>query len=156
MNIHFLREYKNKKIINSLASIGSNFQWFGSFSFINPSGITIGNNVNINDGTIINATKSKVIIGNDVTISANAQIIVASYDVKKFLDSGPDAKDHVYSETIIGNNVWIGAGAIVLPGVTIADHVIIGAGSIVTKSIKDSWCVYAGNPARLIRKVPQE
>ncbi len=46
---------------------------------------------------------------------------------------------------IIGNNVWIGGGAIILPGVTIGDNVVIGAGSIVTKSISDN-VIAAGSP----------
>ena len=51
---------------------------------------------------------------------------------------------------IIGNNVWIGGGAIILPGVTIGDNVVIGAGSIVTKDIPDN-VIAAGNPYRVIR-----
>ena len=52
---------------------------------------------------------------------------------------------------IIGNNVWIGGGAIILPGVTIGDNVVIGAGSIVTKSIPDN-VIAAGSPCRVIRR----
>ena len=48
------------------------------------------------------------------------------------------------------NNVWIGGGAIILPGVTIGDNVVIGAGSIVTKDIPDN-VIAAGNPCRVIR-----
>lgn len=51
---------------------------------------------------------------------------------------------------IIGNNVWIGGGAIILPGVTIGDNVVIVAGSIVTKDIPDN-VIAAGNPCRVIR-----
>ncbi len=150
------RNYRINKTIKRVASVGSNFNWFGSFSFVNPSGIEIGDNVNINDGVVVNATKSKVLIGNNVTISSNVQIIAASYDPVKFLNSGSNAKDHVYSEIIIGDNVWICAGAIILPGVKIADHVVIGAGSVVTKSIKEPWCIVAGNPAKLLRRIPHE
>lgn len=52
-------------------------------------------------------------------------------------------------QVIIGNNVFIGAGSIVLPGITIGNNVIIGAGSVVTHDIPDG-CVFAGNPARKI------
>ena len=52
----------------------------------------------------------------------------------------------------IGNNVWIGGGAILLPGVIIGDNTTIGAGSVVTKSIPDN-CIAAGNPCRVIRKI---
>lgn len=55
----------------------------------------------------------------------------------------------------LGDNVWIGAGAIILPGVTIGDNSIIGAGSVVTKDIEpDSIAV--GNPARILRKITED
>ena len=52
---------------------------------------------------------------------------------------------------IIGNDVWIGARVIILPGVQISDGAVIGAGSVVTYNV-DSYDVVAGNPAKLIRK----
>ena len=55
----------------------------------------------------------------------------------------------------IGNNVWIGAQVCVLPGVTIGDNCVIGAGSIVTKSIPTN-SIAVGNPCRVIRKVTNE
>ena len=51
---------------------------------------------------------------------------------------------------IIGNNVWIGGGAIILPGVTIGDNVVIGAGSVVTKDIPSNTIAY-GSPCQVIR-----
>ena len=54
-------------------------------------------------------------------------------------------------ETIIGNDVWIGIRAVILPGVTIGDGAVIGAGSIVTKNV-GPYEIWAGNPARIIRK----
>lgn len=52
----------------------------------------------------------------------------------------------------IGNNVWIGAGAVILPGVTIGDNTVIGAGSVVTKDIP-SDSVAVGNPCRVLRAI---
>ena len=52
---------------------------------------------------------------------------------------------------IIGDSVWIGGGAIILPGVTIGDNVVIGAGSVVTRDIPDNVVAY-GNPCRVIRE----
>ena len=54
----------------------------------------------------------------------------------------------------IGKNCWIGAGAILLPGVTIGDNTIIGAGSVVTKDIPDN-VIAAGNPCRILRKTEE-
>ena len=52
----------------------------------------------------------------------------------------------------IGRNCWIGAGAIIMPGVTIGDNVVIGAGSVVTKDIPDN-VVAVGNPCRVLREI---
>ena len=54
----------------------------------------------------------------------------------------------------IGRNCWIGAGAIILPGVTIGDNVVIGAGSVVTKDIPSN-VVAVGNPCRVLREVSE-
>jgi maltose O-acetyltransferase len=59
---------------------------------------------------------------------------------------------HKDQEVIIGNNVWLGASVIILPGVQICDNVVVGAGAIVTKSIFNAG-VYAGNPAKFIKSI---
>ncbi|MEG8053803.1 DapH/DapD/GlmU-related protein [Sphingomonas aerolata] len=51
---------------------------------------------------------------------------------------------------IIGRNVWIGGGALILPGITVGDNAIVGAGSVVTRDVRAGATV-AGNPARLLR-----
>ena len=53
----------------------------------------------------------------------------------------------------LGNNVWIGGGAIILPGVTIGDNAVVGAGSVVTRDVP-AGAVVVGNPAR-VRQAPQ-
>lgn len=83
-----------------------------------------------------------IIIGDDFT-SAPGSIILA-HDASTFIHS----KKYRVQITKIGNKVFLGANAVVLPGVTIGNNVIIGAGSIVTKDIPDN-CVVAGNPARV-------
>ena len=52
----------------------------------------------------------------------------------------------------IGNDVWIGGGAIICPGVTIGNGVVVGAGAVVTKDVSDN-VVVAGNPAAVIKKI---
>ena len=58
-------------------------------------------------------------------------------------------------EVKIGDNVWIGGNTVVCPEVNIGNNVVIGAGSVVTKDIPD-WCIAAGNPCRVIRKITDE
>jgi acetyltransferase-like isoleucine patch superfamily enzyme len=88
-----------------------------------------------------------VTIGDDCFIGHGVMFINDS-----FVNGGPARGDRsLWKETTIGNNVSIGSNASILP-VSICDHVVIGAGAVVTKNITQSG-VYAGNPARLIRKI---
>ena len=54
-------------------------------------------------------------------------------------------------EVVIGENCWLGMNSVILPGVSLGDNTIVGAGSVVTKSFMDGNCVIGGNPARIIR-----
>lgn len=87
-----------------------------------------------------------VIIGNNVIIASHAAITSQTHDIEaeKYRDSS------VRKKVVIGNNVWIGSGAVVLPGISIGDNSIIGAGSVVTKDVPSN-VVIAGVPAKLIR-----
>jgi acetyltransferase-like isoleucine patch superfamily enzyme len=53
----------------------------------------------------------------------------------------------------LGISCWVGMNSVILPGVSLGDHTIVGAGSVVTKSFPDGFCVIAGNPAKLIRDI---
>ena len=67
----------------------------------------------------------------------------------------PSLREHGYQYNApvkIGRNCWIGAGAIILPGITIGDNVVVGAGSVVTKDIPDN-VVAVGNPCKVLRKI---
>ena len=61
-------------------------------------------------------------------------------------------QNHRSSASYIGSNVWIGGSCVILPGVSIGNNVVIGAGSVVTKDIPDNVCA-AGNPCRVIREI---
>ncbi len=91
----------------------------------------------------------EVRIGNDVLFGPNVQIYTATHPM--------DAKTRKtwleFAKPIsIGNDVWVGGGAIISPGVTIGNGVVIGAGAVVTKSVPDNVFV-GGNPARIIKEI---
>lgn len=94
-----------------------------------------------------------VSIGNNCVISKNVEFITHHgvgtllYNLKYF-----DKKIDIIEPINIGNNVYIGMGAYIMPGVTIGDNWIIGARSIVTKNIPDS-SVVTGSPARIIENI---
>ena len=118
--------------------------------------IYFGNNCEVN----MNCTfldDNRIVIGNNALIAPNVQIYTAFHPTNAKERFGePRDGSLVFCKTqtapvIIGDNVWIGGGAIILPGVTIGNNVVIGAGSIVTKDIPDD-VVACGNPCRVIRK----
>lgn len=85
-------------------------------------------------------------IGDDVTISTGVRFITHDNSVIKL---GIDSTD-TFGKINIGNNCFIGLGTIIMPGVTLANDIIVGAGSVVTKSFKKEGIVIAGNPAKKI------
>ena len=58
---------------------------------------------------------------------------------------------HINDPVVIGSYSWIGQGALIMPGVKLGKRVVVGAGSVVTKSFPEGWCVIAGNPAKKIK-----
>lgn len=117
---------------------------YGKIEIVKPNNISIGSRCTINHGVYINA-KSKVVIGNDVRLSAGVKIISTGLEV-----NSNGIYKHTSDDIYIGNNVWLGAGVTVLEGVTIANNVIIGANSLVNKNVTNPG-VYVGTPLRKIK-----
>lgn len=105
--------------------------------------IDIGNN-NGFSGTVIGAFKY-IKIGNDVKCGANTLITDSDWHTDDIRSGEP-------IEVIIGDNVWLGVNVVVLKGVTIGDNSVIGACSVVTKSIPAN-VIAAGNPCRVIKSI---
>lgn len=111
--------------------------------------IKIGDNSRLH-GVCIHA-RSSIKIGSNCLIAANTNIIDSSGHDLSF--DFPENRINTAGDTgdvEIGDNVWIGAGVLILPGVHVGDGAVIGAGSIVTKSVP-SMSLVAGNPARVIK-----
>ncbi|AQP99743.1 maltose acetyltransferase [Pseudoalteromonas aliena] len=117
-----------------------------------------GNQITIGDRTFININctvldspinEGAITIGSDCLVGPNVQLLAVSHAVepKQRLQ-----KENFAAPITIGNNVWIGAGAIILGGVKINDNSVIGAGSVVTKDVTANTVV-AGNPAQKIRNI---
>jgi acetyltransferase-like isoleucine patch superfamily enzyme len=112
--------------------------------------LSIGNNVGMSDVTI--TCHEKISIGNNVLLGVGAQIRDTDNHSLNPEDryNGMDWKNKKTAPILIKDNAFIGAYAFILKGVTIGENSIIGAVSVVTKSIPDNE-IWAGNPARLIR-----
>ena len=140
-------------------AIGTNVEIDTPFYCDHGKNIFIGNDVIIN----INCTfvdNRPIHIGNQVLIASNVQIYTSSHPVlpqERFVADWKE-KGTTFFRTFakpvtIEDGVWIGGGAILLPGVTIGRNSVIGAGSVVTRSIPEN-SVAVGNPCRVIRRFP--
>ena len=92
---------------------------------------------------------ARIVIGDDVQIGPNVQLLTPTHPV----EPGPRRDKWEAAEPItIGDNVWLGGGVIVCPGVTIGENTVVGAGAVVTKDLPAN-VVAVGNPARVIREI---
>jgi len=123
-------------------SIGNN-SFIGPFTEI-QKGVKVGDNCRIQSHSFL---CELVTIGNNCFIGHGVMFINDLFSEGK----PASGNQSLWKETHIGNHVSIGSNATILP-VSICDHVVIGAGSVVTKDIKESG-VYAGNPAKFIRPI---
>lgn len=90
-----------------------------------------------------------IVIGDDVQIGPNVQLLTPTHPIEP---EPRRAKLEAARPITIGDNVWIGGGAIVLPGVTVGENSVIGAGAVVTRDVPAN-VVVAGNPARILRNL---
>lgn len=112
-------------------------------------GLRVGENLTRMSGVIIDPAHCwHIEIGNDVILAPNVHILAHDASTKPFLN-------HTRIANVkIGNRVFIGAAAIILPGVTIGDDVVIGAGSVVSKNIPSN-SLAVGNPVKVISTLEQ-
>ena len=83
-------------------------------------------------------------IGDYTQIAPNVVIVTANHDIY-------DTRKHICSPVSIGKYCWIGASAKIMPGVILGDFTIVGAGTVVTKSFSEGYCLIAGIPAKKIK-----
>lgn len=94
-----------------------------------------------------NAYGGIITIGKGTMIAPNVGIITTNHDV---LDLN---KHQMPKNVTLGENCWIGMGAIILPGVTLGNNTIVGANSVVTKSFSEGYVVIGGNPAKVLKNL---
>jgi acetyltransferase-like isoleucine patch superfamily enzyme len=111
--------------------------------FLNGRKVHFGKRNVINFNCLFDGRKFQIQTGDDVSIGPEATILTLGHDPQS-----PDFADRG-GEVLIGNRVWIAYRAIILPGVTIGDGAIVGAGAVATKNV-EPYAIVAGNPARKI------
>ncbi len=132
------------------------FAEFGEGSYIEPplhanfggKFVHFGKNVYANFNlTLVDDTH--IYVGDCTMFGPNVTVATAGHPILPQLR----AQGYQYNAAVhIGKNCWIGAGAILLPGVTLGDNVVVGAGSVVTKDLPDN-VVAVGNPCRVLRPI---
>ncbi|MGW9493869.1 sugar O-acetyltransferase [Streptomyces prasinus] len=119
-----------------------------------PLYVDYGSNITIGARTFVNYNLTAldvaaIVIGEDCQIGPNVQLLTPTHPV----EPRPRRDKLEAAQPItIGDNVWIGGGAIVLPGVTIGDNSVIGAGAVVTKDVPAN-VIAVGSPARPVRDI---
>jgi hypothetical protein len=104
-------------------------------------------NVFQSPGCYFNNHNARIIIGKGVHIAPNVGIITSNHDIYD-LDKHVEGKD-----VKIGDYCWIGMNSVILPGVELGPRTIVGAGAVVTKSFPEGFCIIAGVPARVIKRL---
>lgn len=122
-----------------------------------PLFVDYGENISIGARTFINyhltaLDVAEIRIGEDCQIGPNVQLLTPTHPI----DPQPRRdKLEAAKPIVIGDNVWLGGGVIVCPGVSIGENSVVGAGAVVTKDIP-AGVVAVGNPARVIREIGPE
>ncbi len=133
--------------------------YFSAYCFVtvvnrdksNPiSKLYIGENTSFGEFCDIRAAGGIISIGKDCLIAQNVRLIVANHVIEKNILIRENKWDETKNSIVIGNDVWIGCNAVILPGVKIGDGAVIGAGSIVTRNVLANTIV-GGNPAKFLK-----
>ncbi len=150
------RELLDQILSQLLGSKGKNV-WISAPFFVDyGENIHIGNNCEINMNCVF-LDCNTITIGDNCGVGPNVQIYAVGHPVNpeerlSENDEGfPFWKSYTAPVTI-GNNIWIGGGSVILPGISIGDNTTIGAGSVVTKNIPAN-CLAVGNPCLVIKRL---
>lgn len=143
---------KRASIIKELfGKVGKQFNIESDFWCDYGYNIEVGENFYVNHNCVM-LDCNKIKFGDNVLIAPNCGFYTAGHPLD--VESRVKWLEYAYPITV-GNNVWFGANVSVMPGVTIGDNTVIGAGSVVTKDIPSNVLAY-GNPCRVIREITEK
>ncbi|MBL1226738.1 chorismate mutase [Enterococcus sp. BWR-S5] len=145
------KQIRKQLIEETFGTTGSNVYIEPSLKFDYGFNIHVGKNFYANfDNIFLDICPIK--IGDNCMFGPNVQLYTASHP----LNAGKRNSGLEFGKPItIGDNVWIGGGAVIVPGVTLGNNVVVAAGAVVTKSVPDD-CVVGGNPAKVIKSIEEK
>jgi len=129
-----------------LAECGAGVQIKAKVYFGRGVGIRLGDRSRVGKNCVLNPG---VVIGADTLISPEVMIYTLMHRFESRTVPVRDQGYHELAPVVIGSDVWVGSRSLIMPGVTIGDGAIVGAGSVVTRDV-EPWAIVAGNPARHI------
>ena len=137
------------------AKLGKNVRINSSAVFSGNGGLVVGDDVWIGAGDVISpVAPASITIGTHVDFGPGVMIITGSHEVD--IEGEHIGGKGKAASVVIGNGCWLGARALILPGVTLAEKTLVAAGAVVTKSVEDSLGLVAGNPAVMKKKLTGE
>ena len=153
--IHMIRLlghlYRGHVVGRGEATVGTGARLSPTASFRNGPRIALGARCHIGERSSLWAgdTSSKIVVGQDVLIGPGVFITSSNYGSIRNLPF--EAQPKVEKDVYISDGVWLGANVVVLPGVTIGEGCLVGAGSVVTTDLP-AWSVCGGVPARVLKE----
>lgn len=162
-SISIVRDYRSFKLIYNECTSFSDFLWYrfvlkfkNNIYWPNHHSSEIRGRVFIGKGARVGHRpnciiqgRGKVFIGDYVEIGPNSIIISGNHSLT-------NQADVVRKETVIGDNCWIASSCVILAGVVLGPRTVVGAGSVVTKSFPEGYCVIAGNPAKIVKYISKD
>lgn len=141
-----LDRYRGKVLLKRCSSAGTSVRFRMPLVIYQPESISFGSRVDVGENVVIRGGGG-ISMGDDVLIAAGAAILSQGHPIE------PPRWGRVVSGSIrIGNEVWIGTNAVVLPGVTIGNGAIVAAGAVVSRDVPP-YSIVAGVPAKVIRNI---
>ncbi|MBQ6652597.1 MAG: galactoside O-acetyltransferase [Prevotella sp.] len=127
--------------------LGEGSRVMPGLTVVRSKNVTIGKNVVIMNNCLM-MSAGGITIDDNALIAANAQLISNNHDLEEHMII-------TCKPVHLKRNCWIGAGATILPGVTVGENSVVGAGSVVTKDIPDN-CIAVGSPAKVVKTINKE
>lgn len=127
-----------------MGNIGEGSRIMSPLTVVRGNSVKIGRNVVVMNNSLFMAAGG-ITIEDDVMVAANVQLISNNHDLY-------DHQILLCKPVRLKRNCWIGAGATILPGITVGENAVVAAGAVVTKDVEDNTVV-GGNPAKVIKRI---